>query len=155
VSILRRVIAFREAGCTSIKDMVGALTAEKSLFHVQLVGTIAGWLARRPLAWNRTSKFKVLPAGLRIVGSAWWETIRSVVILGVGTTLLLHASFSPADFVFLSSVYLLIDGCSSLSAPLMAFLAERGLGEELSAESSRDSLAGESPAVASSAEVVS
>jgi len=123
---IRLWLPYRLLGA-SIADVLGALVANRSLRFVRLYGHFAGALARRPLAWHRTSKFKAAPAGWRALSAARAETILMLSSLLLGLAFLPFATYRTPDLIFLGALGSILGSLSFAPAPMMAYLAEREL----------------------------
>jgi cellulose synthase/poly-beta-1,6-N-acetylglucosamine synthase-like glycosyltransferase len=110
-------------GC-SLKDSLGALVASRSLSHTYIMASILG-LFTPQTPWQRTNKFKVLPAGFGALSSAQPE-----LLLGFATLLfaVVALSFFPyAGLHLMMLVGILLRSFDYLAAPVMALLAERDI----------------------------
>lgn len=116
---------FRSAVACSLKDMLGAILAVTALDYTIRMASLWG-LFTRNTPWRRTNKFRVLPLGLGALRAAVPELLlgASFFIAGLG---LFGDAYLPS-LVRLIAVAWLVQGGQFLTAPLMAVLAEHGIG---------------------------
>jgi cellulose synthase/poly-beta-1,6-N-acetylglucosamine synthase-like glycosyltransferase len=127
-------LEYRRLGA-SFKDMVWGGIANLSLQHTKEVAAVAGFFSRKPLRWNRTNKFKALPAGLNALTSTRWETARGLATIAIAIFCASHLHRSEQGIAVLGVLFLLFSGLTYLAAPLMAILGERDLIRQTQAPS--------------------
>jgi cellulose synthase/poly-beta-1,6-N-acetylglucosamine synthase-like glycosyltransferase len=119
-----RWLEFKMIGA-SLKEMIFAAIASMSLLHTREIASIAGFFSSKPLAWNRTNKFKALPKGWRAIKSTQWEALRGMTSITFGILYALYADISSLTFIVLGIAFLFISGLTYLAAPIMAVWGER------------------------------
>lgn len=125
----RRWLVLRLAGCSSISDMVGSRIATSSLNYTILRGSLIGWLARHPLVWHRTSKFKAFPKGLKTLDSTVGELFFAFICIGISLSLTQKASYTPPDLLLFGALGMFLYGVRFLTAPLMALIGDRQINK--------------------------
>jgi cellulose synthase/poly-beta-1,6-N-acetylglucosamine synthase-like glycosyltransferase len=106
--------------CSSL-DTIGAYIANRSLNHTYIMASL--WaLITRQIPWTRTDKFKSLPLGLGVVGSAQTELALGIVMFTFAVTVI--SNYSHFGLHTLLIIGVLSRSIDYLVAPLMAILAE-------------------------------
>jgi len=122
-------LAYRVTIRCSIADTIGALIASKSLYHTITISSLLA-LFNRQVPWRRTSKFKARPSRTGLL-SAWPEAT-----FGLCIVLFVACAFADLPQHGLLLMFLLgglYYALNYLSAPALAFLAERDLRSSNSA----------------------
>ncbi|MDP9435846.1 MAG: glycosyltransferase [Actinomycetota bacterium] len=112
----------------SFGEWLGAVLATASLAYVVGVANLTA-LLRRPVPWQRTSKFRTRGTGLGAFSAARSETALAALCLATAAVLVTRAS---ADgLVVMVAVGFLLRGLQFAAAPLVALLAHRGLAQHI------------------------
>jgi cellulose synthase/poly-beta-1,6-N-acetylglucosamine synthase-like glycosyltransferase len=110
-------------GC-SLKDMVGAMFASRSLTHIISIATLKAIFTRK-IPWLRTDKFRSLPLGFSAILSTKAETIMGLSLI---TFALLSYNIMPkTGLLLMFLIGIVYRGLDYLTAPFLSLLSEAHL----------------------------
>lgn len=115
---------FRTSMGCSFKDMLGALLAGVALDYTIRMASLWGLLTHSTL-WRRTNKFRALPLGLGVLGSAMPEFLLGSAMWGCSIEIIRSHHTTGLSGLLLSGGLVL--GAQYMIAPFLAILAEHGI----------------------------
>jgi hypothetical protein len=127
-SLILTFYIYAEVIGATFSQAIGGLIASQSLSHVITIASISA-LFVNTFTWHRTNKFKELPGLLKAFQAAMVESILAMIAIFIAVAVII-ASPKPG-LLLMIAIGLLMKGVSFLSAPYMAWLANRELAKAL------------------------